>query len=44
MKLLSGINRENGTAIVMVTHNRSIFEKYPGRIMLCKNEGCSEIR
>lgn len=43
MKLLSGINRENGTAIVMVTHNRSIFEKYPGRIMLCKDEGCSEI-
>ena len=33
MKLLTGINKEKGTAIVMVTHNRQIFEKYPGRVM-----------
>lgn len=44
MKLLSGINRENGTAVVMVTHNRSIFEKYTGRVMLCKDESCTEIK
>ena len=31
MKLLTGINREKGTAIVMVTHNRQIFDKYPGK-------------
>ncbi len=42
MKLLTGINRENGTAIVMVTHNTHIFEKYPGRIMVCKDETCTE--
>ncbi len=42
MKLLTGINREKGTAIVMVTHNRQIFEKYPGRVMVCKNETCAE--
>jgi len=42
MKLLTGINREKGTAIVMVTHNRQIFEKYPGRIMVCKDETCQE--
>lgn len=42
MNLLSGINREKGTAIVMVTHNRQIFEKYPGRIMVCQNEHCLE--
>ena len=42
MKLLTGINREKGTAIVMVTHNRQIFEKYPGRVMLCRNEACTE--
>lgn len=42
MKLLTGINREKGTAIVMVTHNRQIFEKYPGRIMVCKDETCTE--
>jgi len=36
------INRENGTAIVMVTHNRGIFEKYPGRVFVCKDEACTE--
>ena len=42
MKLLTGINKEKGTAIVMVTHNRQIFEKYPGRIMVCADEHCLE--
>ena len=42
MKLLTGINSERGTAIVMVTHNRQIFEKYPGRVMVCKDETCTE--
>ena len=42
MKLLTGINAEKGTAIVMVTHNRQIFEKYPGRVMVCKDETCVE--
>ena len=42
MQLLTGINKKNGTAIVMVTHNRGIYEKYPGRIFVCKNEHCHE--
>lgn len=42
MKLLTGINSEKGTAIVMVTHNRQIFEKYKGRVMVCRNETCEE--
>ncbi len=42
MKLLTGINKDKGTAIVMVTHNRQIFEKYPGRVMVCKDETCEE--
>ena len=42
MTLLAGINKEKGTAIVMVTHNRQIFEKYPGRVMVCKDESCIE--
>ena len=42
MKLLTGINQEKGTAIVMVTHNRQIFEKYKGRVMVCKDESCVE--
>lgn len=41
MDLLSEINRE-GTAIVMVTHNRSIFDTYKGRVMVCKGEQCIE--
>ncbi len=43
MSLLSEINKE-GTAIVMVTHNKEIFENYPGRVMVCTNETCSEIQ
>ena len=42
LRLLTGINKEKGTAIVMVTHNRQIFEKYPGRVMVCKDETCTE--
>ena len=41
MKLLLGINKA-GTAIVMVTHHRDIFEKYHGRVMVCKDESCQE--
>lgn len=41
LRLLTAINKE-GTAIVMVTHNRSIFEKYQGRVMVCKDEQCTE--
>ena len=42
LRLLTGINKEDGTAIVMVTHNRTIFEKYPGRVFVCKDERCKE--
>lgn len=42
MQLLTNINREKGTAVVMVTHNRQIFEKYPGRVMVCRDETCTE--
>lgn len=41
LQLFRGINSK-GTAIVMVTHNRNIFEKYPGRIFFCKDETCKE--
>jgi cell division transport system ATP-binding protein len=42
MQLLTGINREKGTAIVMVTHNRQLFLDHPGRVMVCKDECCTE--
>ena len=27
----------------MVTHNRSIFERYPGRVFSCADEHCEEV-
>ena len=41
MQLLTGINRDKGTAIVMVTQNRQIFDKYPEKVMVCKDEKCT---
>ena len=42
MMLLTKINRERGTAVVMVTHNRALFEKYKGRVFECGKETCRE--
>ncbi|MBO4557859.1 MAG: ATP-binding cassette domain-containing protein [Bacteroidales bacterium] len=43
MTLLSKINRENGTAVVTVTHNTALLSKYPGRVFVCKDCSCTEI-
>lgn len=42
MQLLTGINRKQGTAVVMVTHNTSLVDRYSGRVFVCRNEECSE--
>lgn len=38
MQLLFKLNRENGTSILMISHNTAIFDKYPGRVLNCENE------
>ena len=43
LQLLQKINIERGTAIMMVTHDRSICDRYPGRIFETKDETCREI-
>ena len=44
MKLLRNIS-ENGTAVLMATHNYTLMQKYPSRIAKCKNGTvvCSEM-
>lgn len=43
LQLLNSINKNKGTAIVMVTHNLNICKRYPGRIFETKDEMCKEI-
>ncbi len=43
LQLLQQINREQGTAIVMVTHNRDICARFPGRVFETRDETCREI-
>lgn len=43
LQLLDRINKLRHTAIVMVTHNRTICMRYPGRIFEVADESCKEI-
>jgi cell division transport system ATP-binding protein len=43
MELLTTIHRLYEPAIIFVTHNRALFKRYPGRVMLCENMQCREI-
>ena len=44
LSLLMSINREKQTTILIVTHDRSIIHRYPGRVFLTANEACSEMQ
>ncbi len=44
MLLLRKINEENGAAVVMVTHNLNLCRKYKGRMLICHDEICEEVR
>lgn len=43
MNILMKIHNEYRPTIIIVTHNRSLLENYPGRIILCANGECREI-
>jgi cell division transport system ATP-binding protein len=43
MNLLMKIHIEEGPAIIIVTHNRTIVKRYPGRVLLCENLSCTEV-
>jgi len=43
LQLLQRINQEQGTAIVMVTHNRNICTRFPGRVFETRDESCQEV-
>jgi cell division transport system ATP-binding protein len=43
MELLLKIHRQNGPAIIIVTHNKSLIERYPGRVFLCEDSCCREV-
>ena len=42
LQLLNKLNKGNGTTLIMVTHDRSIVERYPGRVFICQDESCAE--
>jgi len=42
LDLLNSLNKEKGTAIIMVTHDMKIVERYPGRVFVCSDETCTE--
>jgi cell division transport system ATP-binding protein len=43
MDLLMRIHKEQEPAIIMVTHNRALLKRYPGKLMLCENLDFKEI-
>ncbi len=43
MDLFMKIHREQRPALVMVTHNRELVKRYPGRVMVCENGTLSEL-
>lgn len=42
LDLLERLNKEKGTAIIMVTHDMDIVRRYPGRLFVCCDETCIE--
>lgn len=43
MQLMMRISGEQGPAVIMVTHNHSLFMKYHARTFLCEKMSCTEL-
>ena len=43
MNLFTQIHSEHQTAVLMVTHNRELYKRYPGRVLICENGGVREM-
>lgn len=43
MNLLSKIHKEQQPAILMVTHNKELYKKFPGRVLVCENKTVTEL-
>ena len=43
MNLFTKIHSEYQAAILMVTHNRELYKRYPGRVLICENGGVREM-
>lgn len=43
MDALFRIHQQYSPAVLMVTHNRSLIERYPARIMMCASGACTEL-
>ena len=42
MKVFTGIHSTGQTSILMVTHNRELTKRFPGRVLICENGTVSE--
>lgn len=42
MQLLCNLNKNEHTAVVMVTHDQTLPQRFPGRVFVCENEECRE--
>lgn len=43
MELLLKVHKEYQPAVILVTHNRELFKRYPGRVVICENMGLKEL-
>lgn len=43
MNLFTGIHAEQQPAVLMVTHNRELYKRYPGRVLICEDGGVREM-